>query len=95
MSNEVIGWIMAWQPKNCIGYNFEFFAETGASGELCKYSYNPFGTEDFESPEVVQDVSAMKRADFELNLLKSGKTTKYGMEVIDGYIMPVMAKRSL
>lgn len=84
---DVIGWILAWLPEGAKNYNFEFFAESGASGHACKYSYDPDGNSNG-----VRDVGAMQRADHELKMLQGG-ATKYGMKVVDGYIMPVMGRK--
>lgn len=87
---EVIGWILAWKPIGAKCFNFEFFAETDANGEKCKYSYCPFGDGNFDGPDAVKDVQALERAQFELPLLISGKLKKYGTTVETAYIRPVM-----
>lgn len=83
MTENIIGWILAWAPEGLKHYNFEFFAESGANGDICKYSYDIYG------PNEILNVGAMQRAEHELKILKDGKITKYGMKIVDGYIMPV------
>lgn len=92
MDNDVIGWILAWKPEKGEYFNFEFFQEKGVSGEKCKYSYLPFGTENEESIICLNEVEAKERVHYELQLFKQGKLKKYFMNVVDAYIMPVIGK---
>ena len=80
MNNKktLIGWMLAWKSKEGKVFNFDFNAD---NGQLVDYS--PF--ENFEH----EDISVFQKVNLELKLLKEGKIKKYGLEVDDGYVMPI------
>lgn len=80
-NNDLIGWVMAWLPKDSQSYNFDFFPEKS------KYDCDLLMDDNWK-----KDISAQERAETELQLLKAGKIKRLGMEVVDGYVMPVYGK---
>ncbi len=79
MHEDVVGYLMAWLPKGGDSFNFDFF---GAKGSW----ETSVGENEWRT------MGALEYADWYMGELKAGRDLKYGLEVVDGYIQPVMAR---